>query len=70
MKLPNIELVAAEVHSAWMDAKRAQGVTSRKDERGDELMVPYSELSEMAKELDRSTVRAVYRALERLALNG
>jgi len=68
MKLPDIELVAAEVHSAWMETKRSQGVTSRKDERGDELMVPYGELSELAKELDRSTVRAVYAAIERLGL--
>ncbi|MDM0085725.1 hypothetical protein QTI17_34620 [Variovorax sp. J31P179] len=70
MKLPDIELVSAEVHSAWMEAKRAQGVTSRKDERGNELMVPYDELPELAKELDRSTVRAVYGAIERLGLNG
>ena len=70
MKLPDIELVAAEVHSAWMETKRAQGVTSRKDERGDELMVPYDELPESAKELDRSSVRAVYAAIERLGRNG
>ncbi|MDM0035119.1 hypothetical protein QTI33_23495 [Variovorax sp. J22P271] len=70
MKLPDIELVAAEVHSAWMETKRAQGVASRKDERGDELMVPYEALSELAKELDRGTVRAVYAAIERLGQNG
>ena len=68
MKLPDIELVAAEVHSAWMETKRSQGVTSRKDERGDELMVPYDELPESAKELDRSSVRAVYAAIERLGV--
>ncbi len=31
-------------------------------------LVPYGELSELAKELDRSTVRAVYAAIERLGL--
>jgi hypothetical protein len=70
MKLPDIELVAAEVHSAWIEIKRSQGVTSRKDERGDELMVPYEQLPEAAKELDRGTVRAVYAAIERLGRNG
>lgn len=64
--LPDIELVSAEVHAAWIDAKRAQGVTSRKSETGEEMMVPYDQLSEAAKELDRATVRAVYAAIERL----
>lgn len=64
MKLPDIELVSSLVHAAWMDSKRAQGVTSRKAEDGEELMVPYAELSEKAKELDRGTVRAVYKAIE------
>jgi len=60
MDLPDIEAVAAKVHEAWMEAKRARGVTSRKSETGEELMVPYERLSEEAKELDRSSVRAVY----------
>lgn len=62
-ELPDIEVVAAKVHEAWMEAKRAQGVTSRKSETGDELMVPYEQLSEPTKELDRATVRAVYEAI-------
>jgi hypothetical protein len=64
--LPDIELVSAEVHAAWMASKRAQGVTSRRSETGEELMVPYDQLSEPAKDLDRATVRAVYAAIERL----
>lgn len=64
MKLPDIEVVSAAVHEAWMQSKRAQGVTSRKSEIGEELMVPYADLSEAAKQLDRSTVRAVYEAIE------
>ena len=63
MQLPDIELVSAEVHEAWMDGKRAQGVTSRKSEKGEELMVPYPQLSELAKDLDRNTVKAVYAAI-------
>lgn len=65
--LPDIESVAAEVHAAWMESKRAQGIASRRSESGEELMVPYDQLSDAAKELDRATVRAVYAAIGRLS---
>ncbi len=64
--LPDIEITSAKVHEAWMESKRKQGVTSRMSETGEELMVPYAELSEEAKELDRGSVRAVYKAIESL----
>ena len=67
MNLPEIEVVAAKVHEAWMESKRAQGHTTRLSESGEELMVPYEQLSETAKELDRATVRAVYAAIEAAA---
>ena len=63
MDLPDVEEVSAKVHEAWMDAKRRAGITTRKSESGEELMVPYEQLSEEAKELDRSSVRAVYDAI-------
>ena len=66
-QLPDIEVVSAKVHEAWMESKRAQGVTSRKSETGEELMVPYEQLSEPAKDLDRGTVRAVYAAIRAAA---
>ena len=66
MNLPDIEAVAEKVHDAWMESKQRQGVTSRKSESGEELMVPYSQLSEQAKELDRGSVRAVYAAIEEI----
>jgi len=66
VKLPDIEAVAAKVHAAWMEAKRAQGITTRKSETGEELMVDYEQLSEKAKELDRGSVRAVYAAIQSL----
>lgn len=66
MNLPNIETVSAKVHESWMDAKRRAGVTTRKLESGEELMVPYNELSEEAKELDRGTVQTVYDAIKAL----
>ena len=67
MKLPDIEAVSAEVHEQWMETKRSQGVTTRKSETGEELMVPYAQLSEPAKDLDRGTVRTVFKAIEKLA---
>jgi len=62
----DIEAISAKVHEQWMEAKRLKGVTSRKLESGEELMVPYPELSEDAKELDRGSVRAVIAAIESL----
>lgn len=54
-----LEAVSEKVHNAWMDAKRAKGVTTRKlDTTGEELLRPYAELSEEAKDLDRGSVRA------------
>ena len=70
MSLPDIEQVAAKVHEAWMEAKRARGVTSRKSETGEELMVPYEQLSDGAKELDRASVRAVYAAIRAIKAEG
>jgi TATA-binding protein-associated factor Taf7 len=66
MNLPDIEAVAAKVHEAWMNSKQARGVSSRTSEKGEELMVPYEQLSEEAKELDRAAVRAVYTAIRQL----
>jgi hypothetical protein len=66
-ELPDIEAVSAKVHEAWMESKRAQGVTTRQSETGEELMVPYDQLSEAAKDLDRGTVRAVYEAIRAAA---
>lgn len=60
---PDIETVSMHVHYAWMQSKKQQGVTTRLSESGEELMVPYSKLSEQAKDLDRNTVIAVYKAI-------
>lgn len=67
MILPDLELVADKVHEAWMETKKRNGVTTRKSEDGEELMVPYSQLSERARELDRASVRAVYDAIHALS---
>jgi hypothetical protein len=61
-----VEQLAEQVHAAWMDSKRQRGVASRQSESGEELMVPYAQLSEEAKELDRVTVRSALQALDTL----
>lgn len=66
MKLPDVESVAEEVHNAWMESKKKHGYASRRSEDGEELMVPYEQLSEKAKDLDRNTVKAVYAAIKKL----
>ena len=67
MTLPNIEIVASEVHQAWIDAKLAQGINSRPAADGTEQMVPYADLPDALQELDRAMVRAVYTAILRAA---
>jgi hypothetical protein len=67
IELPDIELVSGKVHQAWIKSKQKQSVQSRKSESGEELMVPYDQLSERAKDLDRQTVRAVYTAIKAAA---
>jgi hypothetical protein len=66
MILPDMEQVSSEVHKAWMESKKASGISSRKAEDGEELMVPYELLSEKAKDLDRNTVKAVFAAIKKL----
>jgi hypothetical protein len=70
MNLPDIESVAAEVHQAWIETKLAQGITSRPAADGTEQMVPYADLPDTLKELDRATVRAVYAAIQRCGAGG
>jgi hypothetical protein len=67
--LPNIEIVSSEVHQAWVNSKANQGILSSKAKDGEELMLPYSTLSEKAKDLDRVTVRAVYSAIRQLRVD-
>ena len=69
IELPDIEQVSAEVHKAWMNSKKDEGITSRKSEDGEELMVPYELLSEKAKDIDWNTVKAVYAAITKLQLS-
>lgn len=67
MELPDLETVAAAVHQSWMESKLELGITTRRSETSEELMVPYALLSEPAKDLDRNTGKAVYVAIEEVA---
>ena len=50
----DLESEAKKSHDNWMNEKIEKGITSRKSaEDGEEFMVPYEQLSEKAKELDR-----------------
>ena len=60
-----VEALSAAAHVGWMEGKRAQGKESRVSEWGEELMVPYDQLTEQAKGLDRSAVESVVAAVER-----
>jgi hypothetical protein len=64
IQLPDVEKVSAAVHDSWMAGKKAKGITSRKAEDGEELMVPYDQLSEPQKDQDRNVVKTVYAAIE------
>ncbi|HMK05098.1 MAG TPA: RyR domain-containing protein [Ferruginibacter sp.] len=68
VQLPDMEQVSPEVHKAWMTSKKDNGISSRRSEDGEELMVPYELLSEKAREPDRNTVKAVYAAIKKLQL--
>lgn len=59
MTTPTIEQMAASVHQAYLDtcARLGWGVKP-------ENLVPYEDLSEDSKELDRASVRAVLACLE------
>ena len=64
IRLPSVEEVSKAVHKDWMNNKLKAGITSCIfDQTGEELMVDYELLSEAAKELDRSTVVTVYKAI-------
>ncbi len=52
----DLEAKAEKSHASWMEQKHKEGVSTRLSEDGEELMVPYSELSEKQKNMDRAYV--------------
>lgn len=61
-----IELLAAKSHEGYVAGKRASGCTSRLTESGEEVLVPYEQLSESSKDISRSAARAILVGLEEL----
>lgn len=49
----DIEYLAEQVHNTWIEQKKKQGITNHPS------MIPYNELPESEKELDRATVKSV-----------
>jgi hypothetical protein len=65
VNLPPIDDVAARVHAAWVEEKRAAGVTSRPSGlTGQEQLVPFADLAEEDKESNRMMIRTVYKAIQ------
>lgn len=69
MLLPDRELVASAIHRLWMKDKLKKGIASCKAEDGEELMVPYEQLSEFQKDQDRNLVAIVYTAIQQTAIS-
>lgn len=59
-----IELIASKVHQAWMEKKKSQGYEVYVSSIGENLYVPYADLSEEQKELDRTAAHAVIEGIE------
>lgn len=65
--LPDIEKVCAKQHESWVANKKAAGVQSKANANGEEMMVPYDQLSEDGKNIVRNVVNTVYKAIEEVA---
>ena len=63
--LPDVEDVAREIHVAWCERLTAEGVVSRPAPAGFEQLVPWPDLPEEGRELNRLLVRRVYQAIFR-----
>lgn len=62
LQLPDIDQVAARTHEKWVDTKKALGQDNHNID-GEEMMLPYDQLSEKAKEHARNRVNNVYEAI-------
>lgn len=63
-QLPDIEKVCSKVHADWIKDKEAKGINTKMSDTGEELMQPYEQLSDTAKENIRNKVNSVYTAIE------
>ncbi len=62
---PDLETTCVVSHDRWIKSMQAAGATSEVlDDTKEELMMPYGQLSETAKELVRVQVKSVFSAIE------
>lgn len=59
-----LEQIAAASHDGWVQGKLNAGITTRLNESGEEQMVPYSQLSEAVKDIDRAAVKSMLIAVD------
>jgi hypothetical protein len=64
----DLEGVTVKSHAIWITSMQSKGRASFKGESGEELMVPFSQLSLAEQELIRVKVKAVWTAIELLRL--
>lgn len=67
LALPDIEKVCEKQHESWVASKKAAGITSKANANGEEMMLPYDQLSEDGKNVVRNVVNTVYKAIEEAA---
>lgn len=67
LKLPDIDKVCEKYHEDWMKTKQAAGIQSKVNSDGEELMKPFNELTDKAKEYTRNVVNGTYNAIQHVA---
>lgn len=63
-----VEILAAKSHEGYMLGKRATGTESRRSESGEEVMVPFEQLSEASKDISRAAAAAMLDGLSALGV--
>lgn len=65
-----LEAISSKVHESWMRQRQAEGwtygETYDREQKKTPFMIPYEELPESEKEVDRATVRQTLAAAEAL----
>lgn len=62
LQLPEIEKVAVAQHNKWVASKKGQGHSTH-EVNGENLMVPYEDLSEAAKQACKDRTNMFYEAV-------
>jgi hypothetical protein len=65
--LPPVELVAAQLHNQEVRSNKNGGIFTQKAASGEEMMVPFDELSDGARAGIAAKVQVVYAAIDQVA---